>query len=277
MKGSTDGQIAVINTTDGNRVQMRIGFFDSGLGGLTVLAEALRRLPAKDYLYMADTLHVPYGTRTKDEVRQFVLEAVETMVGQGIDALVVACNTATSIAINELREIYSMPIVGMEPAVKPAVEMNRATGKRVLVCATPLTLSMPKYYALVSRVDGDGIVDSLPMPELVEFCERLEFDGERIEDYFRRKLEPFDLDRYGIIVLGCTHFIYYRDVLRRLLPESIRIVDGNAGTVRRLAALLTYYGIPEQDGSGDVRFMCTGGDPAYIRKMRIALDRAVTL
>lgn len=277
MKGSTDGQIAVINTTDGNRVQMRIGFFDSGLGGLTVLAEALRRLPAKDYLYMADTLHVSYGTRTKDEVRQFVLEAVETMVGQGIDALVVACNTATSIAINELREIYSMPIVGMEPAVKPAVEMNRATGKRVLVCATPLTLSMPKYYALVSRVDGDGIVDSLPMPELVEFCERLEFDGERIEDYFRRKLEPFDLDRYGIIVLGCTHFIYYRDVLRRLLPESIRIVDGNAGTVRRLAALLTYYGIPEQDGSGDVRFMCTGGDPAYIRKMRIALDRAVTL
>jgi|HigsolmetaAR203D_1030402.scaffolds.fasta_scaffold00146_3 glutamate racemase len=277
MKKVIGWAIAAFTTTDGNRVQMRIGFFDSGLGGLTVLAESLRRLPAKDYLYMADTLHVPYGTKTKEDVRRYVLEAVETMVGQGIDALVVACNTATSIAINELREIYSMPIVGMEPAVKPAVEMNRATGKRVLVCATPLTLSMPKYYALVSRVDENGIVDSLPLPELVDYCERLVFDGEELAAYFRRKLEPFDLDRYGIIVLGCTHFIYYRDALRRVLPESIEIVDGNAGTVRRLAALLTRYGISENDGSGDVRLMCTGGDPAYIRKMGIALDRARTL
>jgi glutamate racemase len=256
---------------------MRIGFFDSGLGGLTVLAEALRRLPAKDYLYMADTLNVPYGTKTKDDVRRFVLDAVGTMVGHGIDALVVACNTATSIAINELREIYSMPIVGMEPAVKPAVEMNQATGKRVLVCATPLTLSMPKYYALVSRVDENGIVDSLPLPELVDYCERLVFDGEEIEEFFRRKLEPFDLDRYGIVVLGCTHFIYFREALRRVLPESIGIVDGNAGTVRRLAALMTRYGISASDGCGDVKFMSTGGDPSYIRKMEIALDRARSL
>lgn len=269
--------IAIAITTDGNRVQMRIGFFDSGLGGLTVLAESLRRLPAKDYLYMADTLHVPYGTKSEEEVRRFVLEAVATMVGQGIDALVVACNTATSIAINELRKIYDMPIVGMEPAVKPAVEMNRATGKRVLVCATPLTLSMPKYYALVSRVDGNGIVDSLPLPELVDYCERLVFDEEELAAYFRRKLEPFYSDRYGIIVLGCTHFLYYRDVLRRVLPESVEIVDGNAGTVRRLAALLIRYGIADNDGRGDVRLMCTGGDPAYIRKMEIALDRARTL
>lgn len=253
---------------------MRIGFFDSGLGGLTVLAESLRRLPAKDYLYMADTLHVPYGTKSKEEVRSFILDAVKTMVGHGIDALVIACNTATSIAIQELREIYSMPIVGMEPAVKPAVEMNRATGRRVLVCATPLTLSMPKYYALVSRVNGEGIVDSLPLPELVTYCEEMEFDADVLTDYFRRKLEPFDLDRYGIVVLGCTHFLYYRDIMRRVLPDHIQIVDGNAGTVRRLAALLTRYGISESDGSGDVELLCTNGDPSYVRTMQSALDRA---
>ncbi len=189
---------------------MTIGFFDSGIGGLSVLAEALRRLPAQDYLYMADTLHVPYGTKEKDDVKAYVMNSVSMMMERGIDALVVACNTATSIAVNELREVYSLPIVGMEPAVKPAVEMNHATGKRVLVFATPLTLQLPKYYALVSRVDEGGIVDSLPLPELVRYCENLQFDKEVMAQYFREKLADYNLDDYGIIVLGCTHYPFYK-------------------------------------------------------------------
>ncbi|WP_080833052.1 glutamate racemase [Cohnella massiliensis] len=250
---------------------MTIGFLDSGLGGLSVLAEALKRLPDQDFLYMADTLHVPYGTKTKEEVRSYILEVVETMMAEGLDALVVACNTATSIAIAELRELYSIPIVGMEPAVKPAVEMNRATGKRVLVFATPLTLQMPKYYALVSRVDEGGIVDSLPLPELVRYCEALQFDKRVLGDYFREKLAPYGLDRYGIVVLGCTHYPFYKGILRDILPPHIRIVDGNAGTVRRLVALLTRYGIPRGGGTGSVRFMCSSGDAAYVDKMQTAL------
>jgi len=250
---------------------MTIGVFDSGIGGLTVLEESLRRLPAQDYVYMADTLHVPYGPKSQEEVRGYVLEAVETMAGEGIEALVVACNTATSIAVNELRERYSIPIVGMEPAVKPAVEMNRATGKRVLVFATQLTLSMPKYYALVSRVDEEGIVDSLPLPELVRYCEELQFDRKVIGDFFRAKLADYDLDRYGIVVLGCTHYPFYTNILRELLPPHVQIVDGNAGTIRRLSALLTRYGVVSGRGSGQVKFMCTGGEPAYIDKMQTAL------
>jgi glutamate racemase len=250
---------------------MTIGIFDSGLGGLTVLAEALKRLPAENYLYMADTLHVPYGTKSEEEVRSFVLRTVEEMVAQGIDALVVACNTATSIAINELRERYSFPIIGMEPAVKPAVEMNRATGKKVLVWATPLTLRMPKYYALVSRVDEEGIVDSLPMPELVQYCESLQFDPGVLKDYFLTKLAPYDLKEYGILVLGCTHFPFYTSILRDILPPHIQIVNGNTGTVRRLSAMLSRYGIGTGRGSGHVQFMCTGGEAAYIEKMRSAL------
>ncbi|GGG14401.1 glutamate racemase [Paenibacillus abyssi] len=250
---------------------MTIGFFDSGIGGLSVLAESLQRLPAKDYLYMADTLHVPYGTKSKDEVRAYILETVGVMMREGIDALVVACNTATSIAVAELRELYSLPIVGMEPAVKPAVEMNRATGKRILVFATPLTLQLPKYYALVSRVDDQGIVDSLPLPELVVYCEALQFDKQIMGAYFRDKLSRYDLNDYGIVVLGCTHYPFYKDILREILPPHIQIVDGNAGTVRRLSALLNRYGIPEGGGSAKVRFMCSGGDPAYIDKMQTAL------
>ncbi|TVX96879.1 glutamate racemase [Cohnella terricola] len=250
---------------------MTIGFFDSGIGGLTVLEESLRRLPAQDYVYMADTLHVPYGPKSQEEVKGYVLKAVETMMGEGIEALVVACNTATSIAVNELRELYPIPIVGMEPAVKPAVEMNRTTGKRVLVFATQLTLSMPKYYALVSRVDDEGIVDSLPLPELVRFCEELQFDRRVLGEFFKEKLSEYDLDRYGIVVLGCTHYPFYKNILREILPTHIQIVDGNAGTIRRLAALLTRYGVVSGRGSGDVKFMCTDGNPAYIDKMATAL------
>ncbi|MCM3629646.1 glutamate racemase [Paenibacillus glycanilyticus] len=250
---------------------MTIGIFDSGLGGLTVLAEALKRLPAENYLYMADTKHVPYGTKSEEEVRSFVLQTVEQMVAQGIDALVVACNTATSIAINELRERYSFPIIGMEPAVKPAVEMNRATGKKVLVWATPLTLRMPKYYALVSRVDGEGIVDSLPMPELVQYCESLQFDPNVLKDYFLAKLAPYDLKEYGILVLGCTHFPFYTRILEEILPAHIQIVNGNMGTIRRLSAMLSRYGIEAGRGKGHVQFMCTGREAAYVGKMRSAL------
>lgn len=251
---------------------MTIGFFDSGIGGLTVLAESLRRLPAEDYLYMADTLHVPYGTKSKDEVKGYILETVGMMMREGIDALVVACNTATSIAVEELRTLYSVPIIGMEPAVKPAVEMNLATGKRVLVFATPLTLKQPKYYALVSRVNGEGIVDSLPLPELVTYCESLQFDKAIMSEYFRSKLASYDLDSYGIIVLGCTHYPFYKTILSELLPPHIQIVDGNVGTVKRLAALLHRYGIACGRGSGKVRFMCSGSNPAYMDKMQTALE-----
>jgi glutamate racemase len=251
---------------------MRIGFFDSGLGGLTVLAEALQRLPDKDFLYMADTLHVPYGTKPEEDVKSYIFDTVGLMMEEGIDALVVACNTATSIAINDLRERYSLPIVGMEPAVKPAVEMNRATGKRVLVFATQLTLQLPKYYALVSRVDEMGIVDSLPLPELVRYCEALQFDKQIINEYFRAKLADYDLNNYGIIVLGCTHYPFYKDILRELLPAHIEIVDGNVGTVKRLSALLNRYGIAGGGGNGNVRFMCSGQEPAYVEKMQKALS-----
>lgn len=250
---------------------MTIGFFDSGVGGLTVLAESLRRLPTENYLFMADTLHVPYGTKPENDVRSFILEGVEQMVSVGIDALVIACNTATSIAINELRERYSFPIVGMEPAVKPAVEMNHATGKRVLVFATPLTLQQPKYYSLVHRVDEGGIVDSLPLPELVEYCEAMQFDRKLMGDYFRSKLAAYNLDDYGMIVLGCTHYPYYKAILRDVLPPHIEMIDGNAGTIKRLSALLTRYGIPIGSGKGSVRFMCSGNDPVYLDKLETAL------
>ncbi|MGY3383565.1 glutamate racemase [Paenibacillus polymyxa] len=257
---------------------LKIGFFDSGLGGVTVLSEALRRLPNENFVYMADTLHVPYGTKTPQEVLGYVKASVQTILKEDIKALVIACNTATSIAVAELRKEYKFPIIGMEPAVKPAVEMNRANGKRVLVLATPLTLKQSGYAALVSRVDDHGSVDSLPLPELVQYCEQLNFDRTELFNYFNHKLSSFNLDVYGTVVLGCTHYPFYKEILRELLPSHIQLIDGSQGTVKRLKQVLSERNLlaaPLTTGQlqeGHVTFLCTSQDKAYVYKMERALE-----
>lgn len=250
---------------------MKIAFFDSGLGGITVLNEAMKRMPQEDFVYFADTAHVPYGMKSKDEVLTFVKQSVDTIIQEEVKALVIACNTATSIAITELRRIHQIPIIGMEPAVKPAVEMNRSSGKRVLVFATKLTLQEAKYRELVSRIDDMGMVDSVPLPELVQFCENLLMDGPQIVDYFKTKLAPFDLSAFGTVVLGCTHYPFYREVLSQILPNHIQIVDGSKGTVNHLMQVLQDSDQLQGTGNGHVKWMCSSLDDAYLEKMEKAL------
>ncbi|TBL81317.1 glutamate racemase [Paenibacillus thalictri] len=252
---------------------MRIAVFDSGLGGLTVLNEAVRLLPNERFVYYADTLHVPYGTKPKHEVKQYIFEAVESLRRYDVKALVIACNTATSIAVKELRETYEFPIIGMEPAVKPAVETSRADKRRVLVTATPLTLREAKFQELVAKIDEDHLVDSLPLPELVQYCERLQFDDEIIIPYLRDKLAAFNMNEYGAIVLGCTHFPFYREHFRRLLPSHVTIMDGSAGTVKRLKQVLGAEGMPGGTGSGnaDIVWLSSQQEPGEVVKMQTAM------
>jgi glutamate racemase len=229
---------------------MKIGFFDSGIGGLSVLKEALQLLPEEEYLYYADTKHVPYGVKPKEEVKKYIFAAVDFMMAQGLKALVVACNTATSIAVRELRGMLDIPLVGMEPAVKPAVEKRCQMDKRVLVLATPLTLQEEKFRNLVSRVDSDHIVDMLPCPELVVLAEKLEFREEVIVPFLKEKLGGFDLSQYGTIVLGCTHYPLYRNFFKQVLPPQMEIIDGNRGTVKQLKNLMVKQGMPAPAQAG---------------------------
>lgn len=235
---------------------MKIGFFDSGIGGITVLKEALDMLPCEDYIYFADTLHVPYGEKSKEEVKRHIFEAVEFIIQRGIKALVIACNTATSIAVSDLREIYTFPIIGMEPAVKPAITSNNSNGKRVLVCATPLTLKETKFKDLVERLDKNNIVDCLPLPELVRYAESLVFDEEIIIPYLKDRLSDFDLAQYGTVVLGCTHFPYFKGSFRKIFKNA-DIIDGASGTVRRLKNILDENGLAG-GGKGSVEFYSSG-------------------
>lgn len=236
---------------------MKIGFFDSGIGGITVLHDTLKVLPNEDYIYYADTLNVPYGPKPKDEVRKYILKAVDFINQQGVKAIVIACNTATSVAIEEVREKYSIPIIGMEPAVKPAIEEIRNIDKRVLVTATELTLKEGKLHNLIAKLDNENVVDLLPLPGLVQFSEKLEFNHEIVLPYLKEQLFKYDLNNYGTIVLGCTHFSYFKDMFRKLVPSHVKVIDGNMGTANNLKRILEELNYVNE-GNGNITFYNSG-------------------
>jgi glutamate racemase len=236
-------------------IALKIGFFDSGIVGVSVLYEALKMLPEEDYIYYADTKNVPYGTKPKDVVRGYVIEAAEFIASKGVKALVVACNTATSIAIEDLRKRFDFPIIGMEPAVKPAVERTGG-GKRVLVTATPLTIKEDKLKNLIHRIDGENIVDLLPLPGLVQFAEKLQFDDDVVIPYLQEELSRCNGDEFGTIVMGCTHFSLFKDMYKKMFPNA-DVIDGSVGTVRNLKRILSEAG-NLGGGSGKVEYYDSG-------------------
>ncbi|MBP0725295.1 glutamate racemase [Bacillus sp. RG28] len=236
---------------------MKIGFFDSGIGGLTVLHKALKFLPNEDYIFYADTIHVPYGEKPKEEVKQYIFDSIDFLAKQEVKAVVIACNTATSIAVDDLRKKYDFPILGIEPAVKPAVQRSEETRKKVLVLATRLTLKEEKFQNLVKSLDNDDIVESLPLPGLVEFAEESEFSDEKVVPYLREALSQFDLTQFGTVVLGCTHFPYFKSCVKKLFADDVEIIDGSIGTAKNLKRILEAKNQID-NGTGTITFFDSG-------------------
>jgi glutamate racemase len=215
---------------------LKIGFFDSGIGGLTVLHQAMQVLPEEEFLFYADSEHVPFGEKTKEQIIRYTDEAVQFMLSKGVKAVVIACNTATSVAIGFLRSRYQIPILGIEPAVKPAVE--ECAGKRIMVMATPVTVREEKLKNLIARVDSEHRVDLLPMPNLVRFAEAGNFRSPEVTAYLCSQLAKYDLRNYSSLVLGCTHFNFFKDTMQEIFPSSVDFLDGSEGTARHLADVL---------------------------------------
>jgi len=237
--------------------ELPIAIFDSGIGGLSVLGEAIKILPNENYIYFADTDHVPYGEKSKEEVKDFVLQAGKFLNDQNIKMLAIACNTATSSAIAELRSTYDFPVIGMEPAVKPAVSNNK--NKRVLVLATALTLKEQKFRELVDKVDNEKIVDMLPLPELVMFAERFEFNDDKILPVLKNRFSSLNVENYGTVVLGCTHFPFYKEALQKIFPPGTEIIDGNKGTVSHIKNVLQQKGLINPGShKGEIEFFHSG-------------------
>ena len=218
---------------------MKIGIMDSGIGGLTVLKECLQRLSSHEYLYYADSNNAPYGTKTKEEVYLLTEVAVDWLVEKGANIIILACNTATSVAAMRLREKYDIPIIGMEPALKPALQL--ADNKRVLVLATELTLHQQKFRDLITALDVNALADVIPMTELVTFAEEGDFSSSTIMPFLAKKFADINLELYGSVVLGCTHFPLFKSYFEEFFSVGTVIVDGAAGTANRVKAFVTSH------------------------------------
>lgn len=215
-----------------------IAVFDSGLGGLSVLRELRRQMPQENFLYFGDSANAPYGSRSTEEIRRLTLQCAERLFLQGCKALVVACNTATSAAINNLRACYpDRIIIGIEPALKLAVE--RHPHGKILVMATEATLREQKFAALMEKYADDCEICKCPCPALVEFVERGELHGPRLFACLQEELQACLTPPPDAVVLGCTHFPFLRRAIREVVGDAPELLDGADGTAkeakRRLA------------------------------------------
>ena len=230
-----------------------VGVFDSGVGGISVLRALVRELPNEDFAYFGDSANAPYGEKSRDQVIRLSRDIVNSLLDEGCKAIVIACNTATSAAAATLRAEYAhVPIIGVEPALKPAALSERA--KRILVMATPITLRLDKYRQLAERWGTRHEVVEVPCPGLAARIEQgnlqredlMELLGGLIGDY-RGSVDS--------VVLGCTHYPFIARQIRAVLGD-VELFDGSIGTARQLQRRLAERGLATKSrAAGKVRLM----------------------
>ncbi|EUB85496.1 glutamate racemase [Pseudomonas sp. GM30] len=241
-----------------------IAVFDSGVGGLSVLAEIQRLLPHESLLYFADCGHIPYGEKTPEFIRQRCNVMAGFFREQGAKALVIACNTATVAAVADLRRDFpEWPIVGMEPAVKPAAAATRSGVVGVL--ATTGTLQSAKFAALLDRFAADVRVITQPCPGLVELIESGDLHSVELRNLLQHYVEPLLANGCDTIILGCTHYPFLKPLLKTMIPDSISLIDTGAAVARQLQRLLAERDLLAEGANRPVRFW-TSSDPAFFRK-----------
>jgi glutamate racemase len=245
-----------------------IGVFDSGVGGLTVLREVLRRLPNESTIYLGDNARAPYGVRTDEEVRQFSVQALDALARRDVKAIVVACNTSTSVALADFRRRYDLPVLGVvRPGAAAAALATRT--RRVGVIATPATVRSRAYFFAIKDENPAVEVYEHATPELVPLVEAGRLTGPDVEEVVRRSIAPLMGERDGdgefvfpmppsaridTLLLGCTHYPLLIGLLRGCVGEAVAIVDSATATASSLAELLSVNGLeaPASQGSGRV-------------------------
>ena len=234
-----------------------IAVFDSGVGGLSVLRHLLRAMPGERFLYFGDSANAPYGTRPPHEIRQLTLAAAEKLVARGIKALVVACNTATSIAIEDLRQKYpDLIVIGIEPALKLAAD--HFPGGRIGVMATPVTLQEEKFSLLMRRYEDQCAIHKLPAPGLVELIERGALHSDAAQTLLSDLLTPY-AGKLDALVLGCTHYPFATAEISTILGDRTALLDGGEGTARETRRRLENAGLLE-NGPGLLIIENSAGD-----------------
>ena len=246
-----------------------IGVFDSGVGGISALQAMIRILPQEHFIYYGDRANAPYGTRSTEEVIHLVRQVTAKLMDRHIKALVIACNTATGAAAQTLRRELTIPVIGMEPALKPASEIRRDGG--ILVLATPLTLRQEKFERLMEKY-GTGAV-KVPCVGLMELVEREDWDG--AGKYLEQLFAGYDLQKTDAVVLGCTHYVFLTDMIREMLPERTAITEGSMGTAKQLKRVLARNRLLNETGAGKVDLE-TSGTPEELDTMKRLLQRHIS-
>jgi glutamate racemase len=252
-----------------------IGLFDSGVGGLTVLREVVRRLPSESTIYLGDGARAPYGTRSDDEVVAFSSECIERLCGLGVKAVVVACNTASSVALAELRRQCAVPILGVVRPGATAAALATRSG-RIGVIATQATVRSGAYARAIS--DENPAVDVLehPTPSLVPLVEAGRLEGPDVEQVVRQSLEPVlqtpgTRDGIDTLLLGCTHYPLLADVIERIVGHDIAVIDSASATASALASLLEVVELSAPPTATATHVQLTTGDVSTFRSTAIRL------
>jgi len=275
----------VLNAPDELR-RRPVGVFDSGVGGLTVLHELLVQLPHEDFVYFADAARFPYGERTAAELEAFSLEIAEELLARRIKLLVVACNSATAVALPALRERMLQTTLGVDVlgVVQPgAVQAVAATRNgRIGVMATPATVASGAYAAAIAAADPFVDVTSIACPDLTRIIESgFPFD-QRVVDTVRGYCTPLREAGVDTVILGCTHYPLVRPMLQRFLGRGVEIVSSGAPVARQVEHVLGARGLGSpQEGEGDYSFLCTGDAEVFhalgTRFLQLPLGEVETL
>ncbi|MEQ6348884.1 glutamate racemase [Ralstonia pseudosolanacearum] len=237
------------------RAQAPVGVFDSGLGGLSVLRAIRAELPAESLLYLADSRHAPYGEKPPEFIAGRTLRVCEWLVGQGCKALVIACNTATAQAVHLLREQLAVPVIGVEPGLKPAVATSRS--RVVGVLATESTLRSDKFARLLGNVSRDCRVLCQPGYGLVPLIERGDTHSPAVLELLRAYLLPMLEAGADTLVLGCTHYPFLQDAIREIAGDRLTLIDTGHAVARHLGRTLAAAHLPATGAAASPRFLST--------------------
>ena len=247
-----------------------IGLFDSGIGGISIYNEIKKSLPTESTIYIADNLNAPYGKKTEAEIIQLSIKNTQKLVDLGCKLIVVACNTATTNAIDVLREKFNIPIVGIEPSIKPAMLETKTNNIGVL--ATEKTLSSNLFQKTSNRFSkGINIHEQIGF-DLVRLIEENGINEELLNLKLNGYIQPMLKYNIDHLVLGCTHYYFLKDLLRSILPSEVKILDSSKAVTKRVQHLLKDYNISSNTSKGKNIFLCTGNDDV-IRKFLSSEDK----
>jgi len=263
VSGSDLRRRAITGPAADTRERFCVGVFDSGIGGVSVLRAIHRSLPQLELLYVADTEHAPYGSRRSADIRLRARCVTEFLFQHGADAVVLACNTATAVAIPTLRRIYSRPLVGVEPAIKPALERTR-TG-RIGILATEVTLGSERFRRLSDCWSDSVEILPQPCPDLVREVEKGNWDGVRMRSLLQSYIDPLLTEGADTLVLGCTHYHFLSPLLSQLAGSQTAILDPCYPVAKQLARVLSLEKAsphPEEEEPSRSPQFWTSGDPA---------------